>query len=523
MGKKRREGEIDTCVPIKLSKNVIDGIDESSQDIPPLNDNVNMSFTPKRVLNIESTQMEEKELFGSPITSSSESEHEDNDSEASVSSLETDDGEIDKGEDDDGGLCFNFNPLTNFDALNFIIEKDSLNTNLIHDYFNDDCFLDTSLEHECLLVAMYVYYLRTTQKTNFNRVMNRKPWLTDIVKNKLMSVQGELLGKFGPSVDNGGRGRWDEVNFIRERLVKYFPTKYTPVIRINCKRSVLKFMKENSCPADGDYCDSIRSFPIYILQFSQFDSNKKNVSIQKILGHNDDGIFPHDDPCVLMLKDGHYFNIWQYEKLFMDVDGPCVSARKCSKGSVEHYKKRFCLCCIVSYSSQSLHICQHWCKRCLATADEHVMNVGYGCAMIEKVCEKCKYTFTNDFCYETFRLRKLSGKLETYCDFLAQCKNCDGCIEDFELTSQFRHYGKINHRGRRRKDDDILVGGTFSTASLDTYIKCGFCSDYYLKGSTTHNCFLKPSDSLFKSNQCLTTIKTHNVFYYDIESRLEQY
>ena len=138
--------------------------------------------------------------------------------------MKTDDGEKDKGEDDDGGLCFNFNPLTNFDTLNFIIEKDLLNTNLIHDYFNDDCFLGTPLEHNCLLVAMYVYYLWTTQRTNFNRVMNRKPWLTDIVKNKLMAIQGELVGKVGPSVDNGGRGHWDEVNFIHERLVKYFPT-----------------------------------------------------------------------------------------------------------------------------------------------------------------------------------------------------------------------------------------------------------------------------------------------------------
>ena len=129
------------------------------------------------------------------------------------------------------------------------------------------------------------------------------------------------------------------------------------------------------------------------------------------MGHNDDGGFPHNDPCVLMLRDGHYFNIWQYEKLFMDVDGPCASARKHCKGSVELYEKCFCLLCMVSYSSQSLHVCQHRCKGCLATADEHVMNVYYGCGTIEKVCEKCKYTFTNDFCYETLHLRKLSGKL----------------------------------------------------------------------------------------------------------------
>ena len=207
-----------------------------------------MSFTPKRVLNVESTQMEEKELFGSPITSSeSEQEEDDRDEkdEASISSLETDEGEKDKGEDDDGGLSFNFNPFMNFDALNVIIKRDLLNTSLIHDYFNDDCFLGTQLEHECLLVAMYVSYLRITRRNNFNRVMNRKPWLNDIIKNKSMAIQDELVGKFGSSVDNGGRGHWDEVNFIREHLVKYFPTKRTPAIHINCKRSVLKFMKEN--------------------------------------------------------------------------------------------------------------------------------------------------------------------------------------------------------------------------------------------------------------------------------------
>ena len=55
------------------------------------------------------------------------------------------------------------------------------------------------------------------------------------------------------------------------------------------------------------------------------------------------------------------------------------------------------------------------------------------------------------------------------------------------------------------------------------YVKCGFCSDYYQKRSTSHNCFLRASDSLFKNNRHPTVIKSDNVFYYDIESRLECY
>ena len=43
------------------------------------------------------------------------------------------------------------------------------------------------------------------------------------------------------------------------------------------------------------------------------------------------------------------------------------------------------------------------------------------------------------------------------------------------------------------------------------------------KGSTTHSCFLNPTDSLFKNNRRSTTIKAHNVICYDIESQLEQY
>ena len=56
------------------------------------------------------------------------------------------------------------------------------------------------------------------------------------------------------------------------------------------------------------------------------------------------------------------------------------------------------------------------------------------------------------------------------------------------------------------------------------YVKRGFCSDFYLKGNSSHSCFLKQSDSILaNSSRRSSTIKSYNVFYYDIESRLEDY
>ena len=55
-------------------------------------------------------------------------------------------------------------------------------------------------------------------------------------------------------------------------------------------------------------------------------------------------------------------------------------------------------------------------------------------------------------------------------------------------------------------------------------MKCGYCSDYYLKGGGCegHSCFLKQGDSIFGNDyRHSSMIHAHNVFYYDIESHLE--
>ena len=76
-------------------------------------------------------------------------------------------------------------------------------------------------------------------------------------------------------------------------------------------------------------------------------------------------------------------------------------------------------------------------------------------------------------------------------------------------------------------DEDVLIGSTYSSSdnSQTQYVKCGFCTDFYLKGSSLHSCYLKKSNSIFgnASRRSSSTIKSYDAFYYDIESRLENY
>ena len=72
---------------------------------------------------------------------------------------------------------------------------------------------------------------------------------------------------------------------------------------------------------------------------------------------DDSAIFPNDCPCVLLLKDSHYLNVWDYPSLFNEIDCPNITRENQNKGSGERYKKHFCLRCIVSFSHKRLHIC----------------------------------------------------------------------------------------------------------------------------------------------------------------------
>ena len=84
----------------------------------------------------------------------------------------------------------------------------------------------------------------------------------------------------------------------------------------------------------------------------------------------------------------------------------------------------------------------------------------------------------------------------------------------------------IKQSPSQRDDKEILVDSkhSFANSQQKKFVKCGFCSRFYSKESVSHSCFLKQSDSIFgNSSRCSSTIKSHNVFYYDIESRLENH
>ena len=125
-----------------------------------------------------------------------------------------DDMESDDEFDDDEGTL----RLFNSDAFNFMIEKNVFDK--LKDYAVDSC----PLRDECLLVALYMGYLRLTQPNNFNRIMSRGAnWLSAQVKRKLVKIK-TILGK-----NEGGRGHWNEVAQIQKLLVDEFNLTPLPV------------------------------------------------------------------------------------------------------------------------------------------------------------------------------------------------------------------------------------------------------------------------------------------------------
>ena len=378
------------------------------------------------------------------------------------------------------------------------------------DYFHDECFGGTELSNKCLLIALYVYYFHLTQSKNFTRMMKSNKWLGKLVEKKLVKIKYEIEQEFGKNED--GHGHWNEIKFMMKYFSTYFPTKFKNACTTS-KRPMVRFTHMNSNL-------ELRIFPVYVLQYVRRD---KNVSIEKNFSCGNDGIFPNVNPCILILKDGHYYNVWDYCSLFNEINCPTIRGGKCNKGSSERYKKRFCLCCMVSYSLEILHVCQGRCERCLGRVEDHLVNGEND----ETFCHKCERCFMNEFCFESHLIDKLNGEYSSYCKFLTTLKNCESCLLEFGSYSCRKHFGKQIQRRRMKKDDeDVLIGSTYSSSnnSEPQYVKCGFCSDFYLKGSSLHSCYLKKGDSIFgNASRRSSTIKSYNVFYYDTESRLENY
>ena len=173
---------------------------------------------------------------------------------------------------------------------------------------------------------------------------------------------------------------------------------------------------------------------------------------------------------------------------------------------------------MVSYSYDHLHFCEGRCIRCLSTTDEHVDEEFED----EIVCADCGTLFLQRSCFELHKIRELNGLYGNYCDFLHTLRNCDDCRRDFSLCLKCAHFGK-----KRRKLESgnriFFSNNSSSTFGPSKYVKCRYCSEFYVKRvSNNHDCFLRKTDSIFGDEiKRSTTIHAQNVFYYDIESRLE--
>ena len=106
--------------------------------------------------------------------------------------------------------------------------------------------------------------------------------------------------------------------------------------------------------------------------------------------------------------------MWDYGSLFNAIDCPTVNQKKRYKSSSERYKKRFCLRCMVSFSNESLHVCQGMCDKCLEKVEDHLDCKYYE---YELCCCICKRYFTNEFCFESHKMNKLTVNSEVIVNF----------------------------------------------------------------------------------------------------------
>ena len=77
---------------------------------------------------------------------------------------------------------------------------------------------------------------------------------------------------------------------------------------------------------------------------------------------------------------------------------------------------------MVSFSNQSLPVCQGFCDKCLERVYDQLCCEFYE---TELRCPICERYFTNEFCFESHKMEKLSGEFKSYCDVLEILKNCD--------------------------------------------------------------------------------------------------
>ena len=304
----------------------------------PEEQDVSSVMNPQVVMDVELPHSEEEEMFGSV-----------SDDLSSVKGHSLEDVY-----DDDSGLCKV--------GLSFYINNDIKRMDKVFDYYDLGKIGDTDLRGECLLVALFAHHIYLTQPNNFGQIMKQKSgWLSKTMLEKLRNVSRCLRDEFGQN--EFGWGHWNEITYIHkkfcedQRLSLIYLKKHLKLpIRVLCKEN---------CSSD------VQNYPTYVLRYSV---EGKKSSVYKLFSCGDEGIFPNDAPCILLLHQNHFYNVWDYNSLFNEVDCPKIG-RKHLQGSAIRYKKIFCLWCMVSYSNDFLHMCQGQCHCCLENVLDHVSSI----------------------------------------------------------------------------------------------------------------------------------------------------
>ena len=208
-----------------------------------------------------------------------------------------------------------------------------------------------------MLVAIFSHHVYLTQPKNFKKIMCREGgWITPKTTSKLIRFSSLIKQKFGENIS--GRGHWDEISYMR----KLFANDSECLCLTETPKNVMTKLRRENSELDLD------DYPTYVLM--HYNGGQNKCRIERLFSCSDDGIFSDDKPCVLLLKEKHFYNVWRHDILFNDVDTPEIGTkRKC--GSAPHYKKLFCLRCMVSYSNDYLHVCSGRCHRWLDTNECH--------------------------------------------------------------------------------------------------------------------------------------------------------
>ena len=202
--------------------------------------------------------------------------------------------------------------------------------------------------------------------------------------------------------------------------------------------------------------------------------------------------------------------------MFNDVDTPRIGSKR-TRGSSPRYKKLFCLRCMVSYSKDCLHICHGQCQKCLKSIENHMTDY----AAQEVFCDDCGRGFDQEFVFENHKIQKLKGEFKSYCEFLHALWSCDEYRKDIVLTMKCSHFGKKRRTFGRNV---YFSNSALRNSGPSKYVKCGYCSDYFVKGfSNHHSCFLKRTDSLLgDANKWSRTIHASNVFFMTLRVDLRK-